>query len=703
MEIEIKHCNNIDSAKISLTEGKLNIRFAPNGTGKSTIAKAIKFKVLGQTDKIDQLRPFKHKDDLLGDTYSQVGGVDSISKIMCFDEDYVNQFTFKPDELISNSFDIFVRTDEYKTLEQDIANLVGTIKQTFTSNPDLETFITNLKELGGAFTLSKTGLSKSSSGMKGLSMGNSIQHIPLELEPYQPFIQSTKSVNWIEWQTTGHKEFSELSDACPFCTTDTTDKKEKITSVGKKYNKNIIKNLIGILDIVEKLGGYFSEETKTSLAVITTLTSGLEKEHETFLVTIKSQIDNLIEKLESLKGFSGLHFKDGEKVAEKLPSYKLDLQFFSSLDSQKTRDAVMLINSAIDELGKQAGQLQGKIQAQRQKMQKLIEKHELDINNFLAYAGYRYKVEIAGAEGSSQLKLLHIDHAQHLSGGSQHLSFGERNAFSIVLFMYECLAKNPDLIILDDPISSFDKNKKYAILEMLFKRDAKNCFKGKTVLMLTHDVEPIIDTLKSVKGQFSNQVSAAFLRLQNGKISEQKINSGDIKTFIQICGSVLASNQDPIIKMIYLRRQYEVLGDLGDTYEVLSNLFKQREIPEDHRIPKDDQGNNTPMSAEDLAEGLSELQDHIPELPMNYSSLVALFRDECNIKTLYSQSVNGYEKLQFTRILLNIEDVENSVIRKFINETYHIENEFIFQLDPNQFDLIPEYVVKACDQCLADA
>lgn len=41
MNIEIKHCNNIESAMINLTEGKLNIKFAPNGTGKSTIARAI--------------------------------------------------------------------------------------------------------------------------------------------------------------------------------------------------------------------------------------------------------------------------------------------------------------------------------------------------------------------------------------------------------------------------------------------------------------------------------------------------------------------------------------------------------------------------------------------------------------------------------------------------------------------------------------
>ncbi len=62
----------------------------------------------------------------------------------------------------------------------------------------------------------------------------------------------------------------------------------------------------------------------------------------------------------------------------------------------------------------------------------------------------------------------------------------------------------------DDPISSFDKNKKFAILEMLFYRDSSECLKNQMLLMLTHDVEPIIDTLKSVKKLFSNHVTASY-------------------------------------------------------------------------------------------------------------------------------------------------------------------------------------------------
>ena len=49
------------------------------------------------------------------------------------------------------------------------------------------------------------------------------------------------------------------------------------------------------------------------------------------LENIKStinQIDNFTENLEKLRTLSSFHFKDGERVTEKLPEYKLNLQFF---------------------------------------------------------------------------------------------------------------------------------------------------------------------------------------------------------------------------------------------------------------------------------------------------------------------------------------------------------------------------------------
>src|SRR5690606_9664692 len=134
---------------------------------------------------------------------------------------------------------------------------------------------------------------------------------------YRPFIQSQKSVNWLDWQAKGNKEFSDLSDACPYCTSDSSGKKEQIARVSQEYDKNHIKNLVGIIEVINKLGEFFSKKSREKLTIITSLKDGIEKEHETFIVTVKSQIDDLVEKLEVLRSLSAFHFKEGERVSDR--------------------------------------------------------------------------------------------------------------------------------------------------------------------------------------------------------------------------------------------------------------------------------------------------------------------------------------------------------------------------------------------------
>lgn len=695
MIIKIKNCNNIDSAAISITEKKLNIKFAPNGTGKSTIARAF---ILGTAEKPDlkNLMPFKLKKDNPENKKPEVIGLDNIKHVMCFNEEYVTQFVFKPRELLSNSFDILIKSDAYRQKEQEIEELIAEIKKLFVDNKDLETLISTLKEMGDAFKLSKSGISKASSGMKGLAGGNKIQHIPVGLESYQPFIQSEQSVYWVEWLTNGY-HYAELSDNCPFCTSHAADKKEQIKKVSQEYDKNTIKNLVAIINVIQRLGDYFSDTAREKLSTITTLKDGIEKEHEDFLVDVKNQIDTFVGKLEKLRTLSGFQFKDGERVAEVLPSFKIDLSFIEKLNSDKTREAIKPINESIDAMIGTAGQLQGKIAQQRREIQRVVEKHEKDINAFLAYAGYRYAVQVAGEGEQAQLKLRHLDHDEFLSGGNQHLSFGERNAFAIVLFMYECLSKKPDLIILDDPISSFDKNKKYAILEMLFRRDADSCFKNKTVLMLTHDVEPIIDTVKALSRKFNSQTSASFLKLNTGAIVELPIQKNDIQTFAEICNNALSSEKDDIIKLIYMRRRFEIIDDKGNAYQVLSNLLhkgyeKDRGI--DTREQSDAYGNYPEMDQMKFDDGCAEISNHLTGF--SYSELLGRVCNLTEMKNVYAACTNGYEKLQICRLIDHEEN--DAVIEKFIKQTYHIENEFICQLDPAKFDTIPEYVVVECDK-----
>lgn len=86
INIEIKNCNNVDNAKIALEAGVLNIKYGINGTGKSTIAKALQFSVKDKADgtsEIHALQQFKCIGN--SENMPSVSGIDSINSVMTFD------------------------------------------------------------------------------------------------------------------------------------------------------------------------------------------------------------------------------------------------------------------------------------------------------------------------------------------------------------------------------------------------------------------------------------------------------------------------------------------------------------------------------------------------------------------------------------------------------------------------------------------
>ncbi|MCA6437538.1 MAG: AAA family ATPase [Bacteroidetes bacterium] len=688
MEFIINNCNNIDSGTIQITKSKLNIKFGINGTGKSTIAKAVKYSI-ESPEKLKELTPFKLQK-AESEQKPEVTKPAEIASVFIFNEEYLNQFLYKKDELISNSFEIFIKTPSYIQSLEKIEEILTGIKQVFSENKELEQIINDFESLSKSFTTTQTGLSKTSSVYKGLKDGNLLEHIPPHLKGYTSFIKNKSCTSWLDWQMKG-AEFVDISDDCPYCTSPTAEKKETIKSISKTYDKNVIKNFSIIIDAIQNLGNYFSDDAKNTLETITKKQTGLEDSEIDYIVTIKQQIDNLLGKLKLLKEISPKSFKDDEKAEEKLKSLIINIDLFDRFKSNQTTEIITSLNNSLNTVLAKIGLLQGEINKQKQQTKKIIEEHQESINTFLKNAGYKYLVEIAeNNEEDYKLKLRHVDSDEKISGGNQHLSFGEKNAFALVLFMYEALAKNPDLIILDDPISSFDKNKKYALMHMLFRGD--KCLKNKTVLLLTHDLDPIIDTIKVLK-EFGNLTDAKFLLTDNGVLNEKDIKKENLLTFSQICKKVIDSNTDEIIKLIYLRRNYELLGALGDEYQVLSNLFHKRKKDECKDFRKEP-GNDL-MTENDFENGITEIKKILPDF--DYESCLQKLSNKGQIKTLYQATDNGYEKLHLFRILFEDSlDEIGSVLRKFINESYHIENEQICQLDPSEFDLIPSFVINEC-------
>ncbi|EPB9480458.1 AAA family ATPase, partial [Escherichia coli] len=328
MDIEIRHCNNIVRAHITLTADKLNIKFAPNGTGKSTLSRAISCAARDDIQGLQALMPFRLRGENPDSTGPIVIGADGIGDVMCFNEEYVSQFTFQPDELISDSFNILIRNQAHAEREREIEEMTQKIRAVFTDHTELNSLIDHLQELSNAFRSTSSGISRSSTGMRGLSGGNKIHHIPAGLENYQPYIRSERRVEWIDWQTKG-LEFSPLSDGCcPFCTGDITGKEAQIRQVREEYDKSTIKNLTAIIRLVENLGNYLTESARERLLAITMLQNGPEAEHIEYLVALKRQTDTLTEKLTALRGLNVFSLQEQQNVREVLTARLIDLQFF---------------------------------------------------------------------------------------------------------------------------------------------------------------------------------------------------------------------------------------------------------------------------------------------------------------------------------------------------------------------------------------
>lgn len=693
MEILIQNCNCIDEAKIQLVEGRINIKYAMNGTGKSTIAKAIESSIKGES-ALATLKPFKHGDKIEKEYLPIVTGAESIKTVAIFNEEYIKQFTFKTDEVINNSFEIFIRNKEYDERMEAIEASVKEIKETFSNNDELDSVIRDLGELKGTFGKSASGYSKAGALHKGIGNGNKLENIPPALEPYKAYLRNASNVSWLQWQLKG-KDYLDISDNCPYCVSPTEEKKkETILSVAKEYDSKIIEHLNKILQIIGNLNKYFSDETNEKLRKITTNNSTISTEEISYLTEIGGNVTILEEKLTALKYISFHSFKDVDKVIEKLTEYEIKIEYLAKLDSSHTRKIVDSINEKLKGLISKATDIQKAVGIQKSSIQKTIQAYKREINSFLQYSGYKYFVDIEDENNVYKMKLKHIDSTSAVQKGDQHLSFGERNAFSLVLFMYDSLRSNPDLIILDDPISSFDRNKKYAILETLFRREKS--LKNKTVLMLTHDFEPVIDVIHTLSGKFQEPI-ASFLTSSSGKIVEIPITKQDIITFNEVCSMNIAAGCDDIVKAIYLRRRYEVNGDKGNGYQLISNLLHKRPIP-----LWMDTGIERAMTAEEINSAVREIEIAIKGF--NYETLCTRVNDDAQMIKVYTSATNNYEKLQIYRIIYMDKPLhESDIISKFIKESFHIENDYLMQLNPAKYPTTPNYIIEECDKVISAA
>ncbi len=401
MIVSIKNCNNIDSGTISIAENKLNIKYAINGTGKSTIAKAIRLSTESkgaENGNLTDLQPFKHLDSKT--VQPEISGVTTIKSVKTFDESYINEFVFQADELIKGSFDIFMRDDEYEKGIQDINSLVAVIQQKLATDSEIADLINDFSEISDSFgKQTKTGIHGSSGIAKALKDGNKVANIPDGLENYRAFIQAEFNYKWVKWQLDG-KGYLDMSDNCPYCTNDIKKEKPLIKKVGEVYDHKSVENLNKIVSVFTRLDRYFSLETRAVIKSFVANISGYNEEQVAVLIEIKSQIDRLRDKFTRAQNLGFTSLKDVEKVIDGLKSHKIQLDIYNHLKSDDTIAKAVIVNDSIDIMIEKASELQGKINRHKKKIDQLVRENGEYINSFMRNAGYRYEaVLLPGPDG----------------------------------------------------------------------------------------------------------------------------------------------------------------------------------------------------------------------------------------------------------------------------------------------------------------
>ncbi len=243
------------------------------------------------------------------------------------------------------------------------------------------------------------------------------------------------------------------------------------------------------------------------------------------------------------------------------------------------------------------------------------------------------------------------------------------------------------MIILDDPISSFDKDKKYAIINRLFKTGSQNLsFYEKTVMMLTHDFEPLIDYLKTNSGRQSvTSMTANYIDNINGELSILPINRDDDLVSIIVLMKDMAknSNNHLAVRIGCLRKYYEhhykKPKDDSVEYNILSSLIHGRQMPS-----YDSDGEKI-ISQEDIYKGEKSIAEYIPSFI--YKDIYEELSPDKLLEAYNSETID-YAKILILRAYVERRKgardrlrLHNDVLRKYVDESFHIENDYMFSLN----------------------
>lgn len=183
--IVIENCNNILNANVVIKCNELNIKYGPNGTGKSTISEAIHSASQDNHERLEKLLPYGID---ISENKPKVSGL-SFEKVRVFDENYMDRYLFKGDGFFEDTFQVFLKSYETDKLAKDISVLLCKLQDIFLEDEAIHNLQMFLPQYFNAIKCTDDGTIKKSGGVNEFIKGNGagFEHYH-EIDDYKPFL-----------------------------------------------------------------------------------------------------------------------------------------------------------------------------------------------------------------------------------------------------------------------------------------------------------------------------------------------------------------------------------------------------------------------------------------------------------------------------------------------------------------------------------
>lgn len=690
MKVIIKNCNNIKETEIDFIEGKKNLIIAQNGTGKSTITKAISLAV--------EKKSFEGLASKAVDIHEmpEIFVDNTPESLMIFNQQFSDNIVFAKDQLLGDETAhlLLQENEEIRQLKKQVEQQLSNLQQVIASSlpvhvaKHISDFNDISKKNTKEFVLKKK--------YEGLASKNPFSDLSV-IGIFKKVLSKVESkVDWYSWRDKYSLIEANNEYICPYCAQSVS------TSLSESFLQFVENTNIKAAQSREDLGAIYQ-----TLHAATTLNIEFLDPIINGKASIESINNNkkLLSLAKTIKDMQETIGQLNELTAKSMCSGTNAIDFnainIKKLSHLKEYD---VISEAFEKLAKEKTTLIKQSGIINHKLVSSLKGNTNILNEFCKLTGIPYEFKVKKVKNNLRVIMYYKKTENIVSSPNQHLSYGEKNALASMIFALIAKQQNTELLIFDDPFSSFDEHKRHYIYHHLFHN--KRILKNKTILYFTHDTSSVFDLMYlGIPAQFDTCLS---LKNFNGQVKSYSITKQNIKMFKIGLIEYINQSDNEIVKLVYLRKLIEAFenkdGRAKETnyyyvYHFISSYIKggPLQIKSNFKF--------TLMSESEIKKAKKQIK-----VLCNHHGISDFDLKINNLKFIetiqaYKTLVSIQDKLIYYRYLINKDDNNEQRLKKvntqidtyFLNLVNHFEKEQFLMIDPQLYSNVPGYVMGVVD------